>query len=100
MARPEDEEVFKKDDFHCVYCGFDGSTFDGWRFLEVDHFKPRSKGGSDDIENLMTSCMSCNRMKMANDWATLQEARREIEKWNERMRGIWEEKVRPLVRAT
>ena len=31
--------------------------------LEVDHIMPRSKNGSDDMENLITSCFDCNRGK-------------------------------------
>src|SRR2546425_11371100 len=78
VPRPSHEEVFQKNDFHCVYCGFDGSSFEGWKFLQVDHFKPRSKGGTDDLQNLVTSCMICNFMKGANEWTTLEKAKREI----------------------
>src|SRR5205823_4399297 len=56
MPRPLDEEVFAKDGFRCVYCGFDGGSFDGWVFLAVDHFRPKSRGGTDDIANLVTAC--------------------------------------------
>ena len=31
--------------------------------LEVDHITPVSKGGTDDIMNLVTSCRDCNRGK-------------------------------------
>jgi len=31
--------------------------------LEVDHIQPSSKGGSGDINNLVTSCFDCNRGK-------------------------------------
>lgn len=30
---------------------------------EVDHSRPHSKGGSDHLNNLYASCMSCNRKK-------------------------------------
>lgn len=29
----------------------------------VDHVIPRCKGGSNDIRNLVTSCMACNRQR-------------------------------------
>ena len=49
--------LFMRDDFCCVYCG-EGAD-DGAK-LTLDHLKPRSKGGSNAAENLVTSCLSCN----------------------------------------
>jgi hypothetical protein len=34
--------------------------------MEVDHIRPWSKGGSDDLFNLQPLCKSCNRTKSAN----------------------------------
>jgi hypothetical protein len=31
--------------------------------LEIDHFQPKSAGGSDELENLVYCCTSCNRRK-------------------------------------
>ena len=60
--------VFQRDGFTCVYCGFDGNGFSQWRQLTVDHLKPKSQGGADSSENLVTSCNFCNsatsRMKI------------------------------------
>lgn len=61
--------------YRCWYCGEaqieewqteDGSefVFDDWG-LEIDHFHPRSKGGSNDKTNLVPACKSCNRLKSA-----------------------------------
>jgi len=52
--------VFDRDKYQCRYCG--KSTDDGV-ILEVDHVVPRSKGGTDEIENLVTACFDCNRGK-------------------------------------
>lgn len=52
-------EVFKRDKFTCQYCGRMSPDV----ILEVDHLKPVSKGGTDDILNLVTSCRDCNRGK-------------------------------------
>ena len=52
-------EVFKRDGFICQYCGKTPPNI----ILEVDHINPISKGGSDDINNLLTSCFECNRGK-------------------------------------
>lgn len=52
-------EVFKRDGFKCAYCGKTPPQVT----LEVDHIDPKSKGGKDDINNLLTSCFDCNRGK-------------------------------------
>ena len=41
----------------CVYCGKKDQP------LEVEHIKPKSKGGSDRFSNLTLSCTSCNQDK-------------------------------------
>ncbi|AYW50206.1 HNH endonuclease [Tetragenococcus halophilus] len=51
------KKVFERDHYTCSYCGQVGGI------LEVDHIVPFSKGGSDDISNLCTSCRKCNRQK-------------------------------------
>jgi hypothetical protein len=52
-------EVFRRDDFTCRYCGERGGR------LECDHVIPVSRGGSDNISNLVTACFKCNRSKRA-----------------------------------
>lgn len=51
--------VFERDDYTCAYCGDRGGK------LECDHVHPISRGGSNDIDNLITSCRACNRAKHA-----------------------------------
>lgn len=36
--------------------------------LTVDHKIPRSKGGSNDISNLVLACYDCNREKGSKDY--------------------------------
>ena len=31
--------------------------------LTLDHLKPKSRGGSDSLENLRLACLSCNRSR-------------------------------------
>lgn len=52
-------EVFKRDQFTCLYCGRTSPDV----VLEVDHIVPVCEGGSDDVINLTTSCWDCNRGK-------------------------------------
>ncbi len=33
-------EVLNRDGFRCQYCGFDGTTFQAWLLLSVDHLLP------------------------------------------------------------
>lgn len=52
-------EVFKRDKFTCAYCGRRPPEV----MLEVDHVHPKCDGGSDEMDNLVTSCEACNRGK-------------------------------------
>ncbi len=52
-------EVFKRDNFICQYCGKTPPNIT----LEIDHLIPISKGGDNDINNLIISCFDCNRGK-------------------------------------
>lgn len=49
-------EVFKRDSFTCQYCGRKAPDI----ALQCDHVEPVSKGGTNDILNLLTSCVECN----------------------------------------
>jgi hypothetical protein len=51
--------VWRKSDGRCWYCG---CKLDPWKF-HIDHFEPRSKGGSDKLENLVPTCPNCNIVK-------------------------------------
>lgn len=52
-------DIFKRDGFTCGYCGLKPPGV----ILEVDHILPVSGGGTDEEENLITSCFACNRGK-------------------------------------
>lgn len=52
----------------CHYCG----EIVSGRNLHVDHFLPRSLGGTDDLSNLVYACNSCNATKRHR---TFEEAR-------------------------
>ncbi len=100
MTRSADELIFQRDGFRCKYCDFDGSTFRGWVFLQVDHLKPRSRGGQDADENLVTACIVCNQMKGAFAFGSIVEAREAITGWRNQMHDFWQTKVRPLLPGT
>lgn len=52
-------EVFKRDGFCCQYCG----SHPPGVVLHVDHIHPVANGGGNNIDNLVTSCESCNQGK-------------------------------------
>jgi 5-methylcytosine-specific restriction endonuclease McrA len=96
-GRPPDHEVFRRDSFQCVYCGFDGRSFDAWTFLQVDHFIPRSLGGLDCLDNLKTACIICNQMKGAKTWASVEAAKSETATWRAQMRAHWQKHIEPVI---
>ena len=54
-------EVFKRDGFSCQYCGEHPPKV----ILHVDHIDPVALGGSNHMDNLITSCQPCNSGKSA-----------------------------------
>jgi len=48
--------VYERDRWICVYCTRGHYPRD----LTLDHVVPRSKGGTNDVSNLVTACRSCN----------------------------------------
>ena len=49
--------------YKCQYCGYDFIKNNWSRKSEIDHVVPRSKGGNNDIDNLVLSCHNCNSEK-------------------------------------
>jgi len=72
------QKVYERYGFKCVYCGIDGSidfeTFFTANFA-VDHVKPKALGGTDDPENLVLACHSCNLYKGKFDCNSVEEGR-------------------------
>jgi hypothetical protein len=56
-------EVFRRDNFTCRYCGRSSPSV----VIHCDHKHPRSKGGKDEIDNLVTACVDCNFGKRARE---------------------------------
>lgn len=49
--------LFQRDGHRCQYCGCTGEP------LSIDHVLPRSRGGSDSWDNVITACLRCNVRK-------------------------------------
>lgn len=63
-------EVLKRDRFECQYCG----AHPPQSILVVDHITPVSKGGVNDIDNLITACETCNQGKAARELTSIPES--------------------------
>ncbi len=63
-------EVFKRDGFKCCYCGRKPPE----AVLVVDHVIAVADGGSDEYDNLTTSCWDCNAGKGAVPLGAVQPA--------------------------
>jgi hypothetical protein len=59
------EQVRRRADFACEYCGV--TETDAAGELTVDHFLPQAQGGTDTLENLLYCCVRCNQYK-ADYW--------------------------------
>jgi 5-methylcytosine-specific restriction endonuclease McrA len=51
------KNILLRDNFQCQYCGKTDLP------LTIDHIVPRSRGGEDSWENLITACTRCNSIK-------------------------------------
>jgi CRISPR/Cas system Type II protein with McrA/HNH and RuvC-like nuclease domain len=58
-------QLFERDKGRCVYCGMDlTADYDRFMMATEDHLIPVSRGGKGrELENLILSCMVCNRLK-------------------------------------
>lgn len=72
------EQVRQRARCACEFCGVSETDVGG--LLTIDHFQPQSKGGSDELENLIYSCASCNQYKQ-DYWPTSES---DLRLWNPR----------------
>jgi hypothetical protein len=56
-------EVFKRHSFTCQYCSAKPPKVP----LELDHIKPVCKGRNNGIDDLITTCLECNKGKTGNE---------------------------------
>ncbi len=87
--------IFKRDNWTCQYCGFDGRPFQNWLFLTVDHVVPVSQGGSHDPSNLVTCCRACNSFFNRGKVDSLEQKKKAIASRREEFERFWRENVLP-----
>lgn len=60
--RAEDRErVRLRAGYACEFCGVHETDAGGE--LTIDHFRPKTRGGGDDLDNLLYCCIRCNQHK-------------------------------------
>jgi 5-methylcytosine-specific restriction endonuclease McrA len=72
IPRPLRAQVIKRDGNTCVYCSRPGGVFTPPEIssdaaIALDHVIPESKGGVTSLDNLVCSCVRCNRIKGDRD---------------------------------
>ncbi len=55
--------IYSRDGFVCAYCGAEGESLG--QGLTLDHVLACELGGSNEANNLITACLSCNSAKQA-----------------------------------
>lgn len=58
---------FRRDEWTCVRCGFEGQPDSGE--LHADHVVNRAEGGLDTLANLQTLCEPCHAIKTQQEAA-------------------------------
>jgi hypothetical protein len=58
-------QVRQRANFACEFCGV--TEIDSGGELTIDHFRPQTKGGTDELDNLVYCCPRCNQYK-ADYW--------------------------------
>lgn len=97
-------EVFKRDSFKCQYCGASAPDV----ILHVDHIHPVSKGGDNDITNLITSCFDCNmgkKHRLLNDKTVIAKQKAQLDEINEKRLQLeqmlkWRKELQSIEKTT
>lgn len=77
ISGPLQYQVLKRSKGRCYLCGISNTV----KALQVDHIRPRSKGGLTLVENLQALCYTCNAQKQNKDdtdfrdWPRMYDAR-------------------------
>ncbi|NEO23067.1 MULTISPECIES: RNA-guided endonuclease IscB [unclassified Moorena] len=81
------EYLLEKWNRKCAYCGATDIQ------LEIEHIKPKSKGGSDRVSNLAIACRPCNQAKYNQDIELFLSKKPSI------LKGVLSQAKRPLADA-
>ncbi len=74
IGRSRRQRIYMRDDYKCVWCTRtvceipDCPKHGADERATLDHIVSRSEGGSNATNNLITACMSCNRLRGDTPW--------------------------------
>lgn len=77
--------IYHRDGVRCVWCKRRPKGI-GADLFTLDHLIPRLKGGSNDPDNVVTSCLGCNRRRGDRPWRS--SAKRAVVALVERLRFL------------
>jgi 5-methylcytosine-specific restriction endonuclease McrA len=60
LSKSQYKRILKDLFSYCIYCESDSN-------LTIDHVVPRSKGGTEKMNNLVVACFDCNQQKGSKD---------------------------------
>ena len=98
MAKWNRLDIYERDGFRCRYCDYDGGTFEGYKYLVVDHIDPTPTGSRDDPSNVATCCQYCNSCKGNDPCKTVEQAREIVKRHDTQNRTIWNRDVKPRIK--
>lgn len=61
--------IYERDGYRCVWCGVNVTAGPG-ASATLDHVIGRDAGGTNEANNLVTCCVSCNSRRKDLDWLT------------------------------
>lgn len=59
ISNSEKAYIYERENKKCFYC----KKYLKYRQITLDHYFPKSKGGTSEIFNLVLSCKKCNKLK-------------------------------------
>ena len=97
------QTIFELDNFRCAYCHSPVELTVA--IFEIEHIKPQSKGGSDELDNLCLACPTCNRYKGSQTEVIDPETNKSTsifhprhQKWSQHF--VWDEKSGEIIGKT
>ena len=105
-----DWDVWVRDKCRCVYCDLDGTDWQVWFQLQIDHIIPRKAKGIDEFLNKAVACFGCNHCELSYDpregepidlteasrVVLIRNARRYIDAEREKLRPAYEDMMQKI----